>query len=139
MATTIDMKFMRYINLFARIAKVATTNCFVYNNAILFAVPKGMVSQAVGKKGENVKKLASILSKRVRVIPSPSGEEDMERFVRDVVSPATFNKISCDNGLVSISAGRESKAALIGRGRKRERELEKILQKLFNIKKVRIV
>jgi hypothetical protein len=48
MAGVIDMQLMRYINLFARTTKVQTTKVFVYNNQIIFAVPKAKVSIAFG-------------------------------------------------------------------------------------------
>ena len=49
MAEIIDMQLMRYINLFSRTTRVPTTKCFVYNNQIVFAVPKAKVSVAIGR------------------------------------------------------------------------------------------
>ena len=139
MANTIDMQLMRYINLFEKVSGVSTRHCFVYNNIIIFAVPFQKVSVAVGKNGQKAKKLAEILSRRVKVIALPNGEEDLERFVSDIVEPSSFNKIDVHDGMVTISAGRQNKAALIGRNRAREQELESILRNSFNIKKLRIL
>tara|TARA_Y100000310_G_C20377817_1_gene666583 strand:+ start:185 stop:610 length:426 start_codon:yes stop_codon:yes gene_type:complete len=140
MVSTIDMQLMRYINLFSRISKVHTTKVFVYNNVIVFAVPKPLVSKAVGKDGANVKKLGETLRRKIKVISIANEEskEDIERFVSDVVSPVTFNKIEFKDGGVVVSAGRQSKAALIGRGRVREKELSEVLRNFFKIKGVRI-
>ena len=70
---TIDMQLMRYINLFRKVCHVSTTNCFVYNNVIIFAVPKMQVYRAIGRGGENMKKLGLILRKKIKIISSSAG------------------------------------------------------------------
>ena len=138
MERTIDMQFMRYINLFRKISKISTTNCFVYNHTIIFAVPKRFVSIAIGKNGANMKKIGEILRKKIKVVEMPEDKEMVKKFVKEIVEPITFNKIELKNNVVMISAGRQSKAALIGRGRQREKELSEILHKYFKMG-VRIV
>ena len=138
MINTIDMRLMRYINLFERVSGVSTKNCFIYNNVIVFAVPKPMISKAVGKEGVNMKRLAEILRRRVKVVAIAHEDADLQKFVSDVVDPITFNKIEIREGFVVISAGRANKAALIGRGRTREKELSNVLKVLFNVKGLRV-
>ena len=139
MIKTLDMKFIRYTNLFEKIARIRSNHCFPYNNMIIFAVPKGKVSFAVGKGGENVKKLGETLRRKIKVIEMPNSEESVEKFVVDITSPVEFNKLEIRDNVAVINAGRESKAALIGRGRIREQELASILNKAFGIGGVRIV
>jgi transcription antitermination factor NusA-like protein len=140
MAGTIDMQLMRYINLFARTTKVPTTKCFVYNNQIFFAVPKAKVSIAIGKGAVNVKRLNEILRKKIRVVAMPAvdSDEGVGKFVEDVVAPIEFNGVEVKADSVVINAGRQSKAALIGRGRQREKELGDVLKNFFHIGKLRI-
>jgi transcription antitermination factor NusA-like protein len=140
MAGVIDMQLMRYINLFSRTTKVPTTKCFVYNNQIIFAVPASKVSIAIGRGAENIKKLNGILRKKIKVVAMPSVEsrEGIGKFVGDVVDPIEFNKIEVKENSITISAGRQSKAALIGRNRLREKELSDVLKNFFNITKLRI-
>ena len=141
MAGVIDMQLMRYINLFARTTKVQTTKVFMYNNQIIFAVPKPKVSIAIGKGAVNVKKLNNILRKKIKVVAMPSLDDNkgIGQFVEDVVSPVEFAKIDIKNDSTVITAGRESKAALIGRGRQREKELADVLKNFFGIVKFRIM
>lgn len=141
MAGIIDMQLMRYINLFARTTKVQTTKVFTYNNQVVFAVPKAKVSIAIGKGAVNVKKLNNILRKKIKVIAMPSLDDNQAigKFVEDVVSPIEFSKIEVKNDSAIINAGRESKAALIGRGRQREKELADVLKNFFGIVKFRII
>ncbi len=141
MADVIDMQLMRYINLFTRISKVPTTKVFSYNNQIVFAVPKSKVSSAIGKNAVNVKKLNEILRKKIKVVAMPAVEdnEGIEKFVKDVIAPVELNKIEIRNDSTIITAGRQSKAALIGRGRQRETELSHVLKNFFHITKLKII
>ena len=130
---TINMQTMRYINLLDRAARVRTTRCFVYNNAIYFAVPKNMVSKAIGPAAANVKKMQDNLGKRVRIIQEPAGVEDAERYVREIVEPVKFKSLEVKEGIFILTAGSQSKAALIGRNRRRLIELSNILKDSFGL------
>jgi NusA-like KH domain protein len=137
---TIDMRIMRYINLFGRISNVATKYCFVYNNVIVFVVPGRKVSKAIGKGGSKIKRLGRTLGKRIKVIAAPDIKEegDMKKFVESLVSPVSFKKIEFKGNAIEISAGKQDKAALIGRNRIREKELERILKNFFKISRLNI-
>ena len=140
MSSIIDMQFMRYINLFAKTTRVQTTKVFVYNNQIVFAVPKDKVSIAIGKGAVNIKKLNEILRRKIKVvaIPAIDDNKEIEEFIKSVVAPVEFNGIEIKENSVVINAGRQSKAALIGRNRQREKELADVLKNFFHIAKLRI-
>lgn len=140
MADVIDMQLMRYINLFAKTTKIQTTKVFVYNNQIVFAIPKTKVSIAIGKGAVNVKKLNEILRKKIKVIAMPVVDDNrgISEFIKAVVAPIEFNGVEVREDSVIINAGRQSKAALIGRGRQREKELADVLKNFFGIMKFRI-
>ena len=137
---TIDMQMMRYINLFGKISGVPTTRCFNYNNQIVFVVPPSKVSMAIGKGAVNVRKLRDILRRNIRVIAMPSKDNPREigKFVGDVVEPLEFNSVDVKEDIVTINAGKQSKAALIGRNRIREKELGEVIKSYFGIDKLRI-
>lgn len=135
---SIDMQTMRYINLLDRASRVKTTKCFVYNNVIIFAVPKAMMSRAIGPDASNVRMIQDQLGKRVRVISEPNGMGDAERFVSDVVSPVKFKSLEVKEGIFILNAGSQSKAALIGRNRRRLDELNQIVKDSFGME-LRIV
>src|SRR3989339_781781 len=130
MAEVIDMQFMRYINLFARTTTVSTTKVFYYNNQIIFAVPKSKVSTAIGKGACNIKKMSETLQRKIRVVAMPAVDdvEGIKKFIGDVVSPIEFNGVELKGGSAVVNAGRQSKAALIGRNRIREKELADVLK-----------
>ena len=136
--TVINMQLMRYINLLDKVSHVKTMKCYLYNNSILFAVPRKFVLSAIGKDNINLEKLSNIIGKRIKIVAIPNGKEDIEGFVSIITKPVRFNGIELKGYEAIISAGVESKAALIGRGKIRLSEMENILGQYFGIKKVMI-
>ena len=132
MANIIDMQSLRYLNLFGRITRVSTRFCFKYNEAIFFCVPKRFLSKAVGENGENVKKISNILRRKIKIIPKPSSVVDVNSFIQVIVSPVTFKKIEVSDKEVVLTAGSQSKAALIGRNKRRLLEMQKVIKDFFN-------
>ena len=132
----LDMKFIRYANLFYKITKIRCGHCFEYNNSILFAVPRNFVMRAIGRDNINLERLSGVIGKRIKIVAIPNGKEDVQGFVSIITKPVRFNGIELKGDEAIISAGIESKAALIGRGKIRLNEMENILGQYFGIKKV---
>jgi len=140
MANVIDMQMMRYINLFERTTKVSTTKVFSYNNQIVFCVPKSKVSLAIGRGACNIKRMSETLRKKIKVVVMPAVDDEagIKKFVEDVVAPIEIGGVELKGGSIVVNGGRQSKAALIGRNRGREKELGDVLKKFFSISKLRI-
>lgn len=98
---------------------------------IIFAVPRPFLSKAVGRQGENVRKISETLRKRVRIIALPEGDRDIKRFIETIVAPVTFNEIDIKENEVILNPGNQSKAALIGRNKRRLLEMKKIVKDYF--------
>ena len=131
MASTIDMQHMRYLNLFEQMTRIRTRFCFKYNETIFFCVPRPMVSKAIGKEGKNVKQINRILEKKIKVIPCPNGIIDAKNFIENIVSPVTFKDIRIEGNTFILNASTQSKAALIGRNKRRFLEMQKIVSDFF--------
>lgn len=131
--TIINMQTMRYINLLDRVSRVKTTRCFVYNNTIIFAVPQEMMSQAIGPSGRNVRAIQEQLGKRVKIICSPSGLEDLQNFVQAIVEPIGFRSVDVQGNEIVLNAGSRNKASLIGRDKARWNELSQVLEDIFGM------
>jgi len=133
---TLDMRFIRYLNLFEKITRVTTKNCFEYNNAIVFAVHPSLISRAIGEQGNNVKEMSEILGKKIKVISLPF--RGIENFIADIVSPIKFKSIEVLSKEIVINAGKQSKAALIGRNKIRLEELNNVAKEYFD-KEIKII
>ncbi|MCX6750989.1 MAG: hypothetical protein NTZ83_06010 [Candidatus Pacearchaeota archaeon] len=131
MVSTLDMQDLRYLNLFEKVTRIRTHYCFEYNNTILFCVPREFVSQAIGPDARNLRRISEIIKKRVKVISIPRNPEDIRRFIELVVSPVTFKDLEILPNEIVLNAGSQSKAALIGRDKRRLIEMQKITQDFF--------
>lgn len=138
MKKTIDMKVMRYLNLFEKMTRVRTQNCFFYNGSIIFAVPSVFVSRAIGESGRNVKKLSAVIGKKIKVICAPINEDETKRFVLSIISPIDVKEIEVNGTEIIISAHRQNKASLIGRNKTRLMELRQIVREQLG-KEIKIV
>jgi transcription antitermination factor NusA-like protein len=138
MIKTLDMRFIRYANLFSRITKIRTNHCFMYNNTIVFAVPRNFVMRAIGMNNINLRKLSDIIGKKIKIVAIPNGREDIENFVSVIIHPVKFKAIEIKENEAIINANSQSKASLIGRGKIRLLEMENVLDQYFGIKKVMI-
>lgn len=128
---TIDMQDMRYLNVFEKITHVSTRFCFDYNNMIYFCVPKQMLNKALGRDAENLKRMSDVIKKRIRIIPIPLGEQHIKEFIQAIVNPIEFENVEVNPGEIVLTAGRESKAMLIGREKRRLAEMQKIIKNFF--------
>ncbi|MFH1586116.1 MAG: hypothetical protein ABIB79_05095 [archaeon] len=138
MGSTIDMQDLRYINLFGSTTRISTRFCFKYNETIFFCVPKHLVSKAIGEGGRNIKKMNEILKRKIKVIPIPNGIQHARHFIEAVVSPVTFKDLGITDDEIILTAGSHSKAALIGRNKRRLLEMQTIVKDFFG-KEFRIV
>jgi len=130
------MQFIRYLNLFEKLTRVTTKNCFVYNNTIIFGVHPSLVSRAIGENGRNVRQMSEILGKKIKVIPFPG--KNVYEFICRIIEPVRFKSLEMNDKEVIINAGRQSKATLIGRNRQRLEELNQIVKENYG-KEVRII
>jgi len=138
MRTTLDITSIQQINLFSRITGVRAKNCFNYFNSIIFVVDSNYIDQAIGRSGENLRHLSAILKKKIRIIRSPEND-GIERFIKIIVYPLRFKKLAIEDGNVTINAGQQSKASLIGRDHSRLNELTSIVKQYFPVKEIRII
>ncbi len=135
---TIDMRFIRYLNLFEKVTHVRTSYCFFYNNEIIFVVEGALLSKSIGEDGRNVKKLIEILGKRIKIVAAPRGDEDAREFIISIVYPVKVRSVDLTPTELIINAGRQSKAILIGRNKNRLEEMQEIVKEYFN-KQVKII
>jgi len=97
---------------------------------ILYCVPKSLISKAVGKEASNLRRIGQVLKKRIKIIPIPE-DEDVKSFIQAIVSPVEFKELEIKEGEVILTAGSQSKAALIGRNKRRLLEMQEIIKGFF--------
>ena len=136
MIKVLDMRSIRYANLFFKITRIRSTHCFEYNNTIVFAVPRKLVMKSIGENNKNLESLNKIIGKKIKIVAIPNGKEDIGNFVATITRPVKFKAIEIKGDEAIINAGMQSKASLIGKNRSRLNEMENILGQYFGVKRV---
>jgi len=132
MKTIIDIRKIRYLNLFERITGIRGMDCFFYNNMVYFAVLPQDIFRAIGKDSENLKKLSNVIERKIRVIAYPSKLKEAPKFILQMIVPLELKNITINGKEIIIDAGsREAKALLMGRDKKKLEELEDIIKSFF--------
>ena len=104
----------------------------------MFAVPKRFVLKSLGQDARNIRKMNEILGKKVKVVPLPHGVKDAKIFIQRIITPFDFKNLEVKDNEIIVNAGLQSKAALIGRNKRRLHEMQKIVHDFFG-KEFRIV
>jgi transcription antitermination factor NusA-like protein len=131
MNNVLDMQDLRYLNLFNKVTRINTRFCFDYNNTVIFFVPKNTIRKALGENKKNISYIGNVLKKRIKVLPIPRGIEDAKGFIELLVNPVQFKGLEINENEIIVTAGMQSKAALIGRNKKRLAEMQKIIRSFF--------
>jgi len=132
MKTIIDIRKIRYLNLFEKITGIRGMDCFFYNNMVYFAVLPQDIFRAIGKDSENLKKLSNVIERKIRVIAYPSKLKEAPKFILQLIVPLELKNITINGKEIIIEAGsREAKALLMGRDKKKLEELEDIIKSFF--------
>jgi len=100
-------------------------------------VPYPLLQRAVGENGKNIQTMKEILRKRVRIVARPRGIQDAKNFIGSIVNPLTINDLRIEGNEIIISSNRQNKAALIGRDKRRLKEMQVIVRDFFE-KELRI-
>jgi NusA-like KH domain protein len=90
MKVTITNEQFQYMQLFEKLLKVPVLDCYTPNDkSVVFVVPQKHGRMAVGKKGENVKKLAEKMeNKSIYIIEF---DENIKKFVQNIWRPKKIN------------------------------------------------
>ncbi|MFH1823281.1 MAG: hypothetical protein ABH817_01015 [archaeon] len=138
MKITLDIRKIQYMNIFSKVTRMKARNCFNYGPMIVFTVPGPLVSRAIGRDNQNLSILSQRIGKRVRILAEPQGQGDLDHFIKIIIYPNQYKKISLENDQLVIFGDQKARATLIGKEKKRLEELSNILNKFFHIKKVLI-
>lgn len=125
----LDLQLMGLINIFEKITKAKVKTAFFDKDKILvFIVKQGEIGKAIGKKGVNVKKISSVMKRRVRIIEF---NPDVVRFVSNCLLPLKPEVSSEDGKIIIKGSSRQEKGIIIGRDRCNLNALKEFVGKFF--------
>lgn len=127
-----DKDLIGCINLFENIAKIKVKDCYKSKDELVFIIDPIYMSKAIGKKGSNVKKLAHLLRKMIKIVEF---NDDVLNFVKNLIAPIDGKIYKESEGVVAINpANNRDKGILIGRDKKNITNMQKIVGMYFDVK-----
>lgn len=141
MFKVLDQQKIRFLTVFGRVSRMPVSDCFTYNNRLVFAVPQAKLAMAIGENGNNIKRVSEMLLRRIKVValPRQGNQADIGSFISAIIHPVEYKNIEVKDDEILISAnGMENKAEMMGRGKVRLKELQDITKQYFN-KNLRII
>ena len=104
---------MQYISLFESLTGAKVKDC-ILNDNIIFIVHENEIGKAIGKGGSNIKRIGSVLKKKVRVVEF---SDNICQFVKNLIYP-TKVEVDEEEGVINVHGNdTKTKGMLIGRDR----------------------
>lgn len=72
---------IQYISLFENVTHAQVKDCIIKNDKVIFIVPNNHVTLALGKRGENIKRLKELFKKNIDIIGFSS---KLETFIKNI-------------------------------------------------------
>jgi N utilization substance protein A len=132
-----DNDIMKIISMFESLTRVDVKDCVVEPERIVVIVPQNQASKAVGRNGANVRKLESILNRKLKIVEFNS---ELTEFTKNLIYPFRAKEVSEQNGEVTITPiDLQTRGHLIGRSAKQLRATENLIKRHFGIREVKVV
>lgn len=123
--------------LFENTSGIQLKDCFVKEDKIIYVTKEGDIGKAVGKNGVNVKKVANLVKKNLKVVEF---SEDLVQFIKNYIYPIVPESVSLEDKIVKIKInGMKEKGIVIGRESKNLKELKDVVSKYFEIVDVKVI
>jgi len=117
MERTIGFKERRYIEELRILTKSTDIDCLLDErfDRIIYVIRPGDMGLAIGKKGENIRKMQKVLGKKIEMVEYA---EDPGEFMANMFRPALLSRVTEEeDGRVNIVIGKKADLGLaIGRG-----------------------
>ena len=129
---------MKYMSLFESLTRAKLKDCFVDDlKQTVFVVEENQIGKAIGRGGSNVKRLESVLKRKVRIIEFNS---DLITFIKNLIYPIQAKGIEELDGTITIqSPDLQSRGMLIGRNAQYLRNFERTVKRYFEIKEIKVI
>lgn len=128
----LDMKLIGYLATFEKITRASAVDFFENKDQLIFMVDEAFVMRAVGKGGINIKKLAYLLKRKIKIIALT---KDPKMFVLSLIYPIKpFSMEKTDEFINIRLSSTEEKARVIGRGASNISFINSLLERHYKLK-----
>lgn len=133
MERSLGFKERRYIEELRILTKSTAVDCVIDDRfeRIIYIIKEGDMGYAIGKNGDNIKKLSRVLGKRIEMVEYNVIRED---FVRNMFRPAEVSEVTFPEGTSSVHVVMQSRSNLglaIGKGGANIEKVRLLVKRFF--------
>jgi len=125
-----DQRIIGYIKVFERVSRANVKDCFEEDGTLIFVVQPGQASKAIGKGGDNIKRVAKLTNKKIRVIEF---NNNIKRFVLNLLYPTKPELEVHDKEIIIKTNNNKEKGLIFGREKTRLKKIQTLVNKYFKI------
>lgn len=134
---TYDVELIKTINLFENVTKARVKDALYMKELLTFIVFEGDMFKALGKNLENLKRMESMLKRKIKIVEFNS---DMIKFITNLLYPYKVDIITAEGKIVTIrDEDVKTKGLIIGAKAQNLRQYESIVKKYFDIEEIKVV
>lgn len=122
---------LEYMQYFENVTGARVRDCVINGDAVFIVVEPGNMGAAIGKKGENVKKIKNKTNKNVSIVEYSS---DPRKFVQNLFAPAKLDEIEISKDKVVVSSKERNR--LIGQRGNRIKRAKMLMERYFGTKEL---
>lgn len=130
---------MQYIAIFESLTKAKVKDCIandIADSKIFFIVHENEMGKAIGRHGSNIKRIESILKKRIRLVEFSN---DILQFVKNLIYPLQAKELKEENGIITIYClDTKTRGIIIGRDRNHLNFITNVVKRHFEVKEVKV-
>lgn len=135
MERTIGFKERRYIEELRILTKSTAIDCVVDEkfDRILYIIKPGDMGLAIGKKGENIRKLEKVLGKKIEMVEY---HDNLEGFVANIFKPVDIARVRKDpnRGIIDVLVTKKGDIGIaIGKGGANVEKARVLVRRFFNL------
>ena len=116
MIRTLSFKERRYIEELRILTRATALDCIIDErfDRIVYLIKEGDMGLAIGRKGNNIRKMQRVLGKRVEMVEYSS---EIEEFTKNVFKPAEVTGVERgEDGKITVYVNRGDLGIAIGKG-----------------------
>jgi len=133
----LDAKTIANITLFENISGASIKDCFEEEEGLLFIVKEGNVKRALGPDNRNLRRIQSLLKKKIRII---AFSKEPEKFINNLLYPIRAEKVEIEGKTLKITASdTRSKGRIFGRSKENLRKIKEMVKKYYDLDEVDVI
>ena len=129
-----DINLMKFISFFENLTRAKVKDCIDSGSSLIFVVQKGEIGKAIGKNASNIKRIENMLKRKVRIIEF---DEDVTKFVRNVLAPIKVEEVELvDSKVIIRDNNMKTKGMIIGLDASNLKKHKEIVSRYFPIEDI---